>query len=153
MERMIQLRDDINGYARDIRHLGRVYDIGMICLPTRIYWYSQLNEGDLEQVQKHTEMSYKIVNMNPEYMHVADAVLYHHERWDGNGYPYHLKGDEIPILARMLAVVDAYCSMTRMRHYREPLTPQDALTEIAKGSGKQYDPEVVELFVAMMSNH
>ncbi len=153
MERMIQLRDDINGYARDIRHLGRVYDIGMICLPTRIYRYSQLSEGDLEQVQKHAEMSYKIVNLNPEYMHVADAVLYHHERWDGNGYPYHLKGDEIPILARMLAVVDAYCSMTRMRNYREPLTPQDALTEIARGSGKQYDPEVVELFVTMMSNH
>ncbi len=151
MEQMIQLRDDLGDGIRDIRHLGQVYDIGMICLPTWIYKYSRLKEGDLKQVERHSEISYKIVNLSPKYSHIAEAVLYHHERWDGRGYPYHLKGLEIPILARILAVVDAYCSMIRPRLYREAILPKDALIEISRGAGTQFDPEVVDLFITMMS--
>lgn len=149
MEELIAMKGDLTESFRDIRHLGRVYDIGMICLPTRIFRYSRFKEGDWEQIQKHSEISYKIVNLNPKYAHVAEAVLYHHERWDGKGYPYHLAGKDIPILARMLSVVDAYCSMIRPRHYREALLPQDALVEIAKGAGSQFDPEIVDLFITL----
>ncbi len=151
MENLIQLRSDINESTRDIRHLGQVYDIGMICLPSNIYRYSRVKDGDWERIQKHSEISYKLVNMNPQYAHVAEAVLYHHERWDGRGYPYHLKGEAIPILARLLAVVDSFCTIMRPRHYREPLSRQDALIEIAKGAGTQFDPDVADLFITMMT--
>lgn len=151
MESLIQLRPDLKETLRDIRHLGHVYDIGMICLPANIYKYARFKEGDWDRIQKHSEMSYKIVNMSPQYAHVAEAVLYHHERWDGKGYPYRLKGEAIPVLARLLAVVDTYCSITRSRHYREPLSRQDALIEIAKGAGSQFDPKVVDLFITMMT--
>lgn len=151
MEKMIVLRKDIHEKFRDIRHLGRVYDIGMICLPTHIYKSPHFRDGDWEQIHKHTEMSYKIVNLNPKYAHVADAILSHHERWDGNGYPYRLKATDIPVLARILAVVDSYCSMTRPRHYRDPMHPKDALLEISKGAGNQFDPDIVDLFITVMS--
>lgn len=152
MEKMIALRTDINAKFRDIRHLGRVYDIGMVCLPSHIYKSPYFREGDWDQIHKHTEMSYKIANMNPKYSHVSEAILYHHERWDGTGYPYRLKALDIPILARILSVVDSYCSMTRPRHYRDPMLPKEALREVAKGSGNQFDPEVVDLFLTMMNN-
>lgn len=151
MEQLIHQHEGISETVRDIRRLGRVYDIGMVCLPTRIYRYSRFKDGDWDLIQKHSEISYKLVNMNPKYAHAAEAVLYHHERWDGRGYPYHLKGTAIPLLARMLAVVDAYCSMIRPRHFRDKLTTQDALIEIAKGAGGQFDPEVVDQFITMMS--
>ncbi len=153
LEEMILLRKDIHEKYRDIRHLGRIYDIGMICLPTHIYKSPNFRDGDWDQIHKHTEMSYKIINLNPKYSHIADAVLYHHERWDGQGYPYRLKGKDIPLLARMLSVVDAYCSMTRPRHYRDPMLPGEALKEVAKSAGTQFDPEVVDLFVTMMEIH
>ncbi len=151
MGRLIEYHGDIHDHAIDIEHLGQIYDIGMICLPSHIFTYSRFKEGDWEMIQKHSEMSYKIVNLNPKYAPVAEAVLYHHERWDGKGYPYHLKKEAIPILARLLSVVDAYCSMIRPRHYREALTRQDALIEIAKGAGTQFDPSVVDLFISMMA--
>lgn len=151
MENLILLRDDIHEDLRDVRHLGQIYDIGMICLPSNIYKYARFKDGDWDRIQRHSEMSYKIVNMNPQYTHVAEAVLYHHERWDGKGYPYRLKGDSIPVLARLLAVVDSYCTITRPRPYREPLIRQDALIEIAKGAGSQFDPDVVDLFITMMT--
>lgn len=153
LKELIALREDLQADYRDIRHLGHVYDIGMICLPTHIYKSPHFRDGDWDHIFKHTEMSYKIVNLNPKYSHIADAVLYHHERWDGQGYPYRLKAREIPLLARMLSVVDAYCSMIRPRHFQEPMLPKRALQEVAKGAGTQFDPEVVDLFISMMASH
>lgn len=127
-----------------------LYDIGMVCLPEALLEQPRLENGDWERVRRHAEMSYKIANLNPDTAHIAESILYHHERWDGRGYPSRLKGREIPLPARLLAVVDAYCAMTRPRRYRKTLSHREALHEIAKGAGNQFDPVVVNQFVNIM---
>ena len=77
---------------------------------------------------------------------VADWVLHHHERWDGDGYPNRLRGEEIPLGARIIFVADAYDAMTSERVYREPLSPRDALEELERCSGSQFDPSIVDAF-------
>ena len=80
-----------------------------------------------------------------------EIALYHHERWDGNGYPRGLKNGEIPLGARILAVVDSYDAMTSDRPYRNAMTPEEALNEIKKNAGKQFDPNIVDVFLEMMN--
>jgi HD-GYP domain-containing protein (c-di-GMP phosphodiesterase class II) len=77
-------------------------------------------------------------------------VLHHHERWDGQGYPSGLKGEEIPLGARIVAVVDSFHSMTSTRPYRKALSDADALAELRRGAGFQFDPRIIEEFVAML---
>ena len=77
---------------------------------------------------------------------VADWVLHHHERWDGDGYPDRLRGDEIPLGARIIFVADAYDAMTSERVYRESLSPDEAFDELERCSGSQFDPAIVDAF-------
>ncbi len=78
---------------------------------------------------------------------IAELILYHHERWDGGGYPHGLKGQEIPLLSRILSVIDAYDAMTSDRIYRNAISAEKAIEEIKNQSGKQFDPGVVEIFL------
>lgn len=89
----------------------------------------------------------KIVQSVPDLKSIADCILYHHERWDGNGYPEGLSGENIPLLSRILAVVDAYDAMTSDRIYRKALSREDAIAEIKRNFGKQFDPEIADIFV------
>jgi HD-GYP domain-containing protein (c-di-GMP phosphodiesterase class II) len=81
---------------------------------------------------------------------VADAILYHHEHVDGSGYPAGLIGSEIPLLSRILAIGSAYDTMTSRDSYRSPMTPQDALAELRRMAGRQFDVELVSKFAAML---
>lgn len=86
---------------------------------------------------------------NPEFEKIAPCILAHHERYDGTGYPLGLKGDEIPLLARIINVVDSYDAMTNKRVYKKSLSSEEAKKELKKNSGTQFDPMIVEEFLEL----
>jgi len=98
-------------------------------------------------MQKHSNIGYRIAMAAQEFSSVADYILTHHEQWNGSGYPNGLKGEEIPLPSRILAVADAYDAMTENRVYRNAMTPEEAVEEIKRNAGAQFDPEVVKVFL------
>jgi len=82
---------------------------------------------------------------------IAESILLHHERWNGNGYPQGLKGDAIPLLSRIIAIADTYDVLVDGRTYKKPIAKKEALNEIKKGAGYQFDPHLVEVFLRVMS--
>jgi len=103
-------------------------------------------------MRRHCEIGYRIARSTPELAHIADYILTHHERWDGKGYPQGLAGKQIPLLSRILAVADSYDAMVNDRYYRKALSQETAINEIKKGSGTQFDPEIVEIFLKVLGN-
>ena len=101
-------------------------------------------------MKKHPEIGYVITMSSPEFAPIAEYVLSHHERWDGTGYPLGLSGEEIPLLARILAVADAYDAMTEDRVYRKALTKEGAIEEIRINAGIQFDPNIAMAFVELI---
>jgi len=101
-------------------------------------------------MKKHAERGYKIASSTEEFSVIAKYILHHHEKWDGTGYPNGLKGEEIPLFSRIIAIADAYDVMTHARPYSEPLPKKEALKEIKKCSGSQFDPEMVDEFVDLI---
>jgi HD-GYP domain-containing protein (c-di-GMP phosphodiesterase class II) len=85
-----------------------------------------------------------------DYAPIAEDVLHHHERYDGKGYPKGLKGEEIPLISRIITVADAWEAMTSERPYKEAKTRKEAITELKKCSGKQFDPEITEVFIKLI---
>lgn len=128
--------------------LAMLHDIGKVGISESILQKSEsLTEKEWEQMKKHPEIGFRIAQNIPELVHVAELILAHHERWDGKGYPQGLKKEEIPFLSRVFTVADAFESMTRDRTYRKAMSPQEALEEIRKNAGTQFDPRVVEAFL------
>lgn len=95
-------------------------------------------------------ISYDIVKQIDFLKDRATAILYHHERFDGNGYPFGKKGDELPLFAKVLIVADSYDAMTTDRPYRKGLTPEESITELERNSGTQFDPKVCEVMVGII---
>lgn len=133
---------------RDLEHLKRaalLHDIGKIGVPERVLLkQGPLTEEEYRTMQEHTRIGEEVLaplegHLGP----VVEAVLHHHERWDGEGYPGGLVGPEIPLLARILAVADMYEALTSHRPYRKALTPEEALAVLRKEAGKKLDPLVV----------
>ena len=87
---------------------------------------------------------------SPELDHISESILAHHEKWDGSGYPNGVAGEDIPLISRILAIVDAYDAMTSDRAYRKAMSSEEALAEIRRCAGTQFDPNLVEVFLEMM---
>lgn len=128
--------------------LAKLHDIGKIGIPNDVLRKpSNLLPEEWDAVKKHSEIGYRIVNASPELSIIAEEILSHHERWNGQGYPRGLKGDEIPQLARIISIIDAYDVMTHDTPYKPPITHEQALYELQRNAGLQFDPKLVEIFV------
>jgi diguanylate cyclase (GGDEF)-like protein len=140
----------IDGRRREELTFGSLlHDIGKLGISERIL----LKPGPLSQeersiVQLHPRIGYRLIQQVPTLRQIAPAVLHHHERWDGGGYPAGLKGEEIPLEARIICVADSYSAMTSERPYTKPLSAQEACAELERCAGTQFDPEIVRLFCA-----
>ncbi|HEU5216801.1 MAG TPA: diguanylate cyclase [Gaiellaceae bacterium] len=130
------------------RLAGSLHDLGKLAIPEEILRKpSTLSDAERLMLERHPQVGYRMLEslgVEP----VAEWVLHHHERWDGAGYPNRLSGDQIPLGARIIFVADAYDAMTSERAYRERLTQQDALAELERCSGTQFDPAVVKALTA-----
>ncbi len=137
----------------DLSLLAMLHDIGKIAIPDYILGKpAKLTEDEWKIMKSHCEIGYRIAVASPELAHIANLILTHHERWDGTGYPQGLKGEEIPLLSRIIAVVDAYDAMTSDRPYHAAVQNGDALKELERCSATQFDPYIVEKFIEIMSN-
>jgi len=135
----------------DMRLLAQFHDIGKVGIPDRILFKpGRLTKEEMSQMKMHSEIGYRIAKSSPDLSHISDWVLKHHEWWDGNGYPFKLTGEEIPIQSRILSIVDTFDAMTNNRPYRKALSKEKALVEIIKFKGIQFDPILVDKFVDMI---
>ncbi|HQI79463.1 MAG TPA: HD-GYP domain-containing protein, partial [Petrotogaceae bacterium] len=129
---------------------GLVHDIGKILIPQAILNKpSNLTDAEYEEIKKHPEYGYIFLKKQEELKQIAEIVRYHHERFDGKGYPKGLKGEEIPLFSRIISVADAYDAIISLRPYRAPLSAEQAREEIFKNSGTQFDPKIVSVFFGL----
>jgi putative nucleotidyltransferase with HDIG domain len=133
-----------------IRAAGPLHDIGKLELDRAILDKpGALDEHELEEIRAHPELGARMLAQIRSLRSALGCVLHHHERWDGRGYPYGLGGHEIPLEARILAVADAYDAMTSDRPYRSARTHDEALAEVERCSGTQFDPQVAETLLRL----
>jgi diguanylate cyclase (GGDEF)-like protein/PAS domain S-box-containing protein/putative nucleotidyltransferase with HDIG domain len=131
----------------ELKTAGIIHDIGKIAVSSRILEKDgPLDKEEWEEIRKHPETGYNILSTVSEYSPLAKIILTHHEHWDGKGYPKGLKGDEIPLLSRILGAAEAYDVMVSGRVYRKAMSREDALAELRQCAGTQFDPEVVKIF-------
>jgi diguanylate cyclase (GGDEF)-like protein len=163
------LRDHVDDVARlaelvgrrlglddgDVAHLRRaaaLHDVGKVAIPDAILHAPRaLTSDEWEYMRQHTIIGARIIAAAPELLPVADIVRSSHERWDGGGYPDRLAADDIPLGARIVAVCDSYDAMTTDRAYRTAMAVEDALAELERCAGTQFDPQVVAAFRAVVA--
>lgn len=134
-----------------IRAAGLLHDIGKVGIPDSILnKRGRLTEEEWEPVKAHPKLGAEILRHVIDLANCLPVIMHHHEHFDGKGYPSGLKGDSIPIEARILAIADAYDAMTSPRPYREQLSPQQAIDELRRHTGTQFDSELVDVFCKMM---
>ena len=133
---------------RELRLGGLLHDIGKIGIDNSILKKpGPLSEEEYEQVKAHTQLGSNIVSSIDNAQNIKDTVHYHHERWDGTGYPAGLEGEDIPYHARIVSLADAFDSMMAGRPYRPPLNLEAIHQELTQGRGTQFDPELVDRFL------
>lgn len=136
----------------DLGLVALLHDIGKAALPPELFRKHPLTEEEWEQVRQHPEIGCRIAKAAPDLVPLAPLILSHHERWDGTGYPQGLKGEEIPLISRIVALVDSYDIMTHPQTYgAQPRTFQEALQEIADGAGTQFDPYLARLLLRLLA--
>lgn len=135
-----------------IGYVASIHDLGMVRLEAETRHERALDAEQRDALQSHPETSVEMLRPLEYLGQVREIILAHHERWDGTGYPHGLGGDLIPVGARILAVVDAWESMTASRPWRTALGFSEAVSELRREAGKQFDPEVVESFIRLLEN-
>ncbi len=130
---------------------GLLHDIGMIGVAESILNKTQkLSDEEYEKIKMHVHYSVKILEDIKQLYDITEIIKYHHEYYNGCGYPYGLKGEEIPLGSRIIAIADAFDSMVSNRAYRKSLTPDEAMEIIKQCAGKQFDPNLVQIFEAVL---
>ena len=134
----------------EIETAGLLHDIGKIGIPQNILCKpGKLTDDEFAIMRSHPKRSEDLVSNIKKLKSISNWLKCHHERWDGRGYPNGLKGEEIPLSARIIALADTYDAMTSTRSYRLALSHEEAIAEIKKCSGSQFDPELAELFIKL----
>lgn len=134
-----------------IRNAGMLHDIGKISIPEHILKKTtHLTDDEYAIMKTHVENSTKMIRYLPNMDYVIPAVVAHHERFDGSGYPRGLSGKEIPLMARILTIADCFDAMTARRPYKQPMPISYAIDELQKNSGTQFDPELVPRFISLI---
>ncbi|MBC9783752.1 diguanylate cyclase [Heliobacterium chlorum] len=137
----------------DLQLLAEFHDIGKVGIPDYILNKpGPLTEQEKTVMQRHCEIGYRIACASQDLLPIADWILKHHEWWNGSGYPLGLKGDEIPLECRVLAIADAFDAMTNDRPYRKGMTVETACAELAKNAGTQFDPYLIKHFLEIIPN-
>ena len=140
-----------------IIHAAALHDIGKIRVPKNILQkLKTLNPNEYEQIKEHAAYGKTLIETlksrldNQKFLDYAQTMAFlHHERWDGSGYPIGLKSEEIPLLARVMAIADVYEALTSKRPYKDAISHDEALEIIADGAGTQFDPQLVTLFLSV----
>jgi len=133
---------------KKMRTAGLLHDIGKIGVREELLNKpGKLTPEEYTEICRHPEIGYRILNTAPNMLEISEIILSHHERWDGNGYPQGLAGNEIPLFSRIITIADAFDAMTSDRSYRKAMTSEYALDELKNGAGKQFDPELIEVFL------
>jgi len=167
----LEIRDAETGnHSRDVLEIGSLiatelgiridntlkaslllHDIGKIGIPDAILLKpSSLNDKEMDVMRQHPEIGKTLLENFMNFREVSDIIMAHQEHYDGTGYPRGLTGEEIPIIARIIAVADAYHAMTNTRRYRKALSREEAIEELQRNRGSQFDPEVIDAFVRTM---
>lgn len=147
-EKMAQSMDMPEHSRKEIKSAGLLHDIGKIAIPEEVLNKpGKLTVEEYIEIKRHPEIGYRILCSANEMTDIAGYILCHHERWDGKGYPRGLKGEEIPLQSRMIAIADTFDAMTSLRSYREPVSTEDAAAEILINAGTQFDPTLASIFV------
>lgn len=145
MGRALQLSEE---EIQEFKTVGLLHDIGKIAIDENILnKSSKLTDDEWKEVKRHPEIGYRILSTVNDLADIAKYALYHHERWDGKGYPKGLKGEEIPFVSRIISIADAYDAMTSDRSYRCALSKEIAIKELLKNGGIQFDPELIRVFI------
>lgn len=147
-----ELGYDDEGVA-NVKYVGLLHDIGKIGIPDSILNKpGKLNDSEYAIMRKHAEIGGNILSGNNMIDGMDEGAKYHHERFDGRGYPQGLKGEEIPEMARIIGIADAYDAMTSNRVYRKRLDNETVINELKRCSGTQFDPNIAEIFVKMVED-
>ena len=137
----------------NLKLLALLHDIGKIGIPDSILFKTNtLTPSEWKKMREHSRIGYRMAKNIPDFAPIAHEILCHHEHWDGKGYPEGLKGEDIPLLSRIISIVDAYDVMQSRRPYKGAISKAEALKEVKRCAGTQFDPQLVEIFLKIVKN-
>lgn len=155
LEKMAAIMGNAAGLASvektDLILLAKFHDIGKVGISDKLLFKpGPLTPEERKEMMRHSEIGYRIAQSSPELSHIAKYILHHHEWWNGGGYPLGLKGTQIPLLCRILAILDTYDAMTSDRPYRKAQSRHEVVKHLHSAKGIQYDPALVDLFLQIL---